>query len=79
MNCLLVREASSSAVRRPRTVTVRAASFSRGGMLITGVFRGRIEEVIIRPATILPHARRLMGFITAGLFSLMGERAENRG
>lgn len=79
LNCLLVREASSSAVRRPRMVTIRAASFSRGGIDIIGVFRGVIWEVIRRPAIMLPHASRLIGLITVGLFSLIGERALNRG
>lgn len=60
-------------------MTVRAASFRRGGMVMTGVFRGVILEVIKRPATMLPQARRLMGFRTAGLFSLMGESVLNRG
>lgn len=79
LNCLLVKEASSRAVSSPRIVTVRAASFRRGGMLMTGVFRGIIEEVIIRPAIMLPQARRLIGLITAGLFSLIGESDEKRG
>ena len=60
-------------------MTVRAASFRRGGKVMTGVFRGVILEVIKRPATMLPQARRLMGFRTAGLFSLMGESVLNRG
>ena len=77
--CLLVRVASSRAMRTPRMVTSRAASFRTGGMVITGVFSGRILDVIRRPATMLPQARRLMGLITAGLFSLIGERELNRG
>lgn len=60
-------------------VTVRAASFRRGCIVITGVFCGTMLEVIRRPAIILPHAKRLMGLITEGLFSLMGERGLNRG
>lgn len=79
MNCLLVREASSKAIIRPRMVTARAASFSRGGIDMTGVFKGTMLEVMRRPAIMLPHASRLMGLITAGLFSLIGERALNRG
>lgn len=79
LNCLLVRDASSSAVSRPRIVTIRAASLRRGGMDMIGVFRGVILEVIRRPAMMLPHASRLIGLITVGLFSLMGERALNRG
>ena len=79
MNCLLVSEASSRARSRPRMVTVRAASFRRGGMDITGVFRGIILEVISKPAIMLPQASRLMGLMTAGLFSLIGESELNRG
>ena len=79
LNCLAVREASSMAVKRPRIVTIRAASFSRGGIVIIGVFVGRAFEVRTRPATMLPQASRLMGLITAGSFSLMGERDRNRG
>lgn len=77
--CLLVSEASSSAVRRPMTVTIRAATLRRNGMDITGVFRGVMLEVIRRPAIILPQARRLMGLITVELFSLIGERGLKRG
>ena len=78
-NCLLVREASSRAVRRPRAVTKRAAILSRGGIDITGVFsRGRLE-VRSRPATILPQASRLIGLMMAGLFSLIGESGAKRG
>lgn len=79
LNCLLVSDASSRAIIRPRIVTIRAASFSTGGIDITGVFRGMMLEVIRRPAMMLPQANRLIGLITAGLFSLMGERVLNRG
>lgn len=79
LNCLFVREASSSARRRPRIVTVSAASFRRGGIVMIGVFKGVMLEVIKRPAIMLPQARRLMGFRTAGLFSLIGESVLNRG
>lgn len=77
--CLEVMDASSRAIRRPSSVTIRAVSFRRGGMDMTGVFIGRMFIVISRPATILPQARRLIGLITAGLFSLIGERVLNRG
>lgn len=74
-----MREASSTADRRPKAVTAKAASFRLAGMVITGVFKGKIFEVIRRPATILPQASRLIGLMTAGLFSLMGDRELNRG
>lgn len=79
LNCLLVRDASSRAVSRPRIVTASAASLRRRGIDIIGVFKGVMFEVISRPATILPQASRLIGLMTAGLFSLMGERALKRG
>lgn len=77
--CLLVSEASSSAVRRPIIVIIRAATLRRNGIDITGVFKGVMLEVIRRPAIILPQARRLMGLITVELFSLIGERGLKRG
>lgn len=76
---MFVKDASSRAVKRPMAVTNKADSFSKGGIVIVGIFRGKIEEVIKRPARMLPHASRLMGFNTAGLFSLIGERGKNRG
>lgn len=79
LNCLLVRDASSSANRRPRAVTVRAISFRLVGIVITGVLRGRMLEVISKPAMMLPQASRLIGLITAGLFSLIGDSELNRG
>lgn len=79
LNCLLVKDASSSAVSNPAIVTVRAASFRRGGIDIIGVFNGRRLVVINRPATMLPQASRLIGLMTAWLFSLIGESALNRG
>lgn len=48
-------------------------------MDIIGVFKGRVFEVIRSPAIMLPQARRLMGLITAGLFSLMGDKELKRG
>lgn len=77
--CLFVRLANSSAVNRPRIVTVSAASLIRGGIDMTGVLEGKIFEVNNKPAMMLPHASRFKGFITAGLFSLIGERELNRG
>lgn len=79
LNCLFVRDASSKAKRSPRAVTISAASFRLAGMVITGVLRGKMLEVIRRPAMMLPQASRLIGLITAGLFSLIGERGLKRG
>lgn len=79
LNCLLVKEASSRAVNTPMIVTARAASLRMGCIDMTGVFKGRMFDVIRRPAIMLPQANRLMGLITVGLFSLIGERGLNRG
>ena len=79
LNCLAVSDASSRAINRPAMVTTRAASLRSGGIVMTGIFNGRMFEVIRRPAMMLPQASRLMGLMTAVLFSLIGERALNRG
>ena len=79
LNCLLVSDASSNAMRRPKMVTRRAANFKWVGMVITGVLDGRKFEVIRSPAMMLPQASRLIGLITEGLFSLMGAVVVKRG
>lgn len=79
LSCLDVREASSRAISSPKIVMVIAASLVISGIDIIGVFVGRRLEVIKRPATMLPHASRLIGLITDGLFSLIGESALKRG
>lgn len=79
LNCLLVSDASSNAMRRPEIVTRRAANFKWVGMVITGVLVGRKFEVIRSPAMMLPQASRLIGLITDGLFSLIGAVAVKRG
>lgn len=58
---------------------MRAASLMVGGMVITGVFTGSMLKVRMYPAMMLPQASRLIGLITEGLFSLIGEREGNRG
>lgn len=72
-------DASSRAVISPRAVTINALSLRAGCMVMMGVFNGVILDVMIRPATMLPQASRLIGLITAGLFSLMGDRGRKRG
>lgn len=37
-----------------------------------GVFVGRMYEVMMNPAMMLPRARRVIGEVTAGLFSFIG-------
>lgn len=79
LNCLVVRPASSMAVNKPIIVTTRAATFKGKGIVIIGVFEDKKFDVMMRPATILPQARRLIGLITDKLFSLIGDNARNRG
>jgi hypothetical protein len=79
LNCLLVSDASSNAMIRPKMVTRRAASFKWVGIVITGVLVGRKFEVISSPAMMLPQASRLIGLITDRLFSLMGAVVVKRG
>ena len=67
-----VRLESSKAKIRPRAVTVIAAIFVSVGMVMGGVFTGRMKDVMSRPTVMLPMARRVMGLITAELFSLIG-------
>lgn len=77
--CFDVAVASVRAIIKPVMVTISAASFKDVGIVMMGVFDGRKFEVRIRPAIMLPHARRPMGAMTALLFSLMGDRGRNRG
>lgn len=79
LNCLFVRLASSMAVISPMAVTNRALSLREGGIVIMGVFVGKKFDVIISPAMMLPHASRLIGFSTVGVFSLMGMNVIDRG
>lgn len=79
LSCLDVRLASSIATMRPATDTIRADSLIYVGMVITGVLGNTTLLEIKNPAIILPQAKRLMGLITWGSFSLIGERGWKRG
>lgn len=79
LNCLLVNIVNSIAIKRPITVTRRAAIFRTTGMVMTGVLEGRKLDVMISPAMMLPQASRLMGLITDALFSLIGDMGRKRG
>lgn len=79
LTCLLVRVARSRAAISPAAVTISALDFRRSVIVMAGVFRGVIFEVKIKPAIRLPQASRIRGLITAGSFSLMGERGRKRG
>ncbi len=63
---------SSRARIIPRVVTMIAAVFVMGGMVIGGVFVGRIRDEIRRPAMMLPKANRMIGRMAEGVFSLIG-------
>lgn len=77
--CLEVVVASARAIISPVVVTASAANLRDRGIVIMGVLDGRKYEVMTRPATMLPQAKRSIDAVTAGLFSLMGEKEENRG
>lgn len=62
----------SRARAMPRVVTIRAVILMERGMVIGGVFVGMINEVMRNPARMLPSASRVMGEVTAGLFSFTG-------
>lgn len=78
-SCFEVMLASSIAVNKPISVTIRAPSLSIGGIVIIGVLIGVMFDVRMSPATILPQASRLIGLITFGSFSLIGDSGRNRG
>lgn len=65
---------SSSARAIPSAVTSKAVILIDSGMVIGGVFVGGMYEVMISPAVMLPRARRVIGEVTAGLFSFTGVR-----
>lgn len=77
--CLVVAVARASAIMRPTIVTSSAANLRESGIVIVGVFEGRKFRVRIRPAMMLPQARRSMGAVNVWWFSLIGDRAGNRG
>lgn len=66
---------SSRARIIPRAVMMIAAVFVMSGMVIGGVFVGRMRDEISRPAMMLPKASRMIGKIAEGVFSLIGEVA----
>lgn len=63
---------SSRARMIPRVVTIMAAVFVTTGMVIGGVFMGRVRDEISKPAMMLPKASRMIGRMAEGVFSLMG-------
>lgn len=71
MSVCVVFESSRARII-PRVVTMIAAVFVTGGMVIGGVFVGRIRDEISRPAMMLPKANRMIGRMAEGAFSLIG-------
>lgn len=63
---------SSRARMMPRVVTMMAAVFVSVGMVIGGVFVGKMKDVMSRPAVMLPRARRVIGLMIARSFSFIG-------
>lgn len=63
-SCFEVKFVNVMAIRVPRMVTVKAASFRPGVIVMIGVFEGKKLEVRSSPAIMLPQARRLIGLIT---------------
>lgn len=76
---LLVIKLSSIATRSPRIVTLKAISFRYHGIVTWGCEVGGTQLEIRNPAKMLPTARRLIGFINFGLFSLIKMRVVKRG
>lgn len=68
--CVMFR--SSRAKIAPKIVAMIAAVFVSMGMVMGGVFEGRVYDVMSRPARMLPRARRVIGLMIVGLFSFMG-------
>lgn len=76
---LLVIKLSSVATRSPKIVTLKAVSFKWNGMVTWGYEVGGTQLEIRNPAKMLPTARRLIGFIIKGLFSLIEASVVKRG
>lgn len=76
---LEVRLFNSSAMANPMIVTRMAVVFRYHGIVIIWVVVGGILCEIKNPARMLPSARRLIGFISLGLFSLIIIIGGNRG
>lgn len=69
----------SMAVMNPRIVTARAASLMYRGIDRVRDLIGIKFKKISSPDRMLPQARRLMGLVREGLFSLIGSMEIDRG
>ncbi len=76
---LLVVEFNSIAISRPVMVTIRAENLEIGGMVSGTIDVGGMFIVRRKPAKMLPMARRIIGLIRFGWFSLIGDTGRNRG
>lgn len=70
---------SSRATIRPRIVVARAVYFRYCGIVVWGMVVGGMLLYSRNPAKMLPSIRRLIGFVSEGLFSLMLIRVLDRG
>lgn len=66
INDLLVIEFSSIAIRRPRVVTIKAENLEIGGIVSGTIDVGGMLVVRIKPAKMLPMARRVIGLMRFG-------------
>lgn len=74
-----VRLFSSRASRKPRIEISRAVVFKYHGIVRIWMLVGGILYEIKNPARMLPNARRLIGLIRFGSFSLIEINGGNRG
>lgn len=74
-----VRLFSSRASRKPRIEISRAVVFKYHGIVRTWMLVGGVLYVMKNPARMLPNARRLIGLVRSGLFSLIEINGGNRG
>lgn len=75
----VVKLFSSRAIRKPSTEIIRAIVFRYHGIVRIWILVGGILYEIMNPAIMLPNARRLMGLIRSGLFSLIVIKGGKRG
>lgn len=67
------------AINRPVMVTIRAESLEIGGIVSGTIDVGGMFIVRIKPAKMLPIAKRMIGLMRLGWFSLIGDMGRNRG
>lgn len=64
---------------KPRIVMIKASILICQGSVRVGILSGGRLKNTTNPAIMLPRARRLIGLIRFGLFSLIVISGENRG